>query len=56
MLTESDFLTLLAQVEQSWDVCSGVTAITVLPYTFPKYGNHWANRYQAASLIDLASL
>ena len=56
ILTESDFLTLLPQVEQSWEVYSGVTATTVLPYTFPKYGNHWANFDQAASLIDLASL
>jgi hypothetical protein len=44
-------LTLLPEVEQSWEVYSGVTAITVLPYTFPKYGNHWANYDQAASLI-----
>jgi len=56
ILTESDFLTLLPQVEQSWEVYSGLTATTVLPYTFPKYGNHWANCDQAASLIDLASL
>jgi hypothetical protein len=28
---------------------AGATATTVLPYTFPKYCNHWANCDQAAS-------
>ena len=50
------FLTVLPQLEQSCEVYWGGTAITVLPYTFPKDSNQWANCDQAASLIDLASL
>ena len=37
VLVDSDFLTVLPQAEQSWVVYSGATAITVLPYIFPKY-------------------
>ena len=39
VLVDSDFLTILPQAEQSWEVYWGATAITVLPYIFPKYCN-----------------
>jgi len=37
VLTDSDFLTVLPQAEQSWEVYWGATAITVFPYTWTKY-------------------
>ena len=50
------FFTMLEQLEHSWLVPFGVTAIVIFPNTLAKYSSQTLNIYQDASLIDFARL